>query len=250
MLAEQLVQLRPEVLVSGLGTLPILALKKFAPANLPVVFCAVGDPVASGVVASLARPGANVTGIATQVPDVAAKRLQLARELLPDLRRVAVLMNPDTPSTQQSREEILRAARKMAVEAAVFDFRTERDLDAAFDEILKSRAAVLLVLEDPVMISLRADIARRAREARLPTLGGVKEAVEAGFLASYGVSRAAAFSRAADFVDRFLRGAPVGSVPVEQVSSFDLALNLETAREIGVRIPAAWMVTASHVIGR
>ncbi len=249
-LAEQLLQSKPDVLVSGLGTLPALALKKAAPATVPIVFCAVGDPVAAGLVASLSKPGGNITGVSTQVPEVAAKRLQLARELMPELKRVAVLMNPDTPSTRQSRDEILRAAPGQGIEVAVAEFRNAAELESAFARVVAARPGVLVVLEEPLMITLRAEIARRALEAKLPTIAGVKEAVEAGALVSYGVSRAAAFGRAAEFVDRFLRGAPPGSLPVEQVAQFDLAINTNTARAIGVQLPAGWLVSAGTVVGR
>ncbi|MBC5767256.1 ABC transporter substrate-binding protein [Ramlibacter albus] len=247
--ARELVALQPDVLVAGLGTLPALALKSAAGPRIPVVFCAVGDPVGAGLVAGFSDPGAQVTGIATQVTSVAGKRLQLAREMIHDLRRVAVLHNPATPATRLSLDELRRVAAPMGVVLEVAHFQAAADLEAAFEDIRRFGPQLLLVLEDPLSISLRREIGALVHRARLPAICGVREAAEAGCVASYGVSRTAAFARAAEYVDKILKGVPARTLPVEQVSTFDFVVNRDVARELQLALPSSWLYTATEVLG-
>ncbi len=248
-LAHDLVAMQPDVVVSGLGTLPALTLKRVAPSTLPVVFSAVADPVGAGLVTRLSRHGGNVTGIATQVPAIAAKRMEILKELLPDARRIAVLMNPATPATVLSLAEMRSHAEGLGISIRAYEFRTRTALADVLASIRVDEHEALVVLEDPLANALQADIARWATTARIPSVFGGHESVRAGGLFSFGPSRIAAFERAADYVDRILRGARPQDLPVEQATKFDLALNMAVARRLSIVVPPSMMMRVTEVVG-
>src|SRR6266567_1391084 len=179
---------------------------------LPLVFAVAGDPVATGLVASLSRPGGNVTGLSNQATDLAGKRLELLREVLPGLRRPAIMANVDAPAAVLEMGEVQAAARALGVEAVTLEIRRAEDIAPAFDA-LKGRADALFVCADPLAVVHRVQINTLAQGARLPTIFGFREFVEAGGLMSYGPNFPDQFRRAADFVDKILRGAKPGDIP-------------------------------------
>lgn len=224
----------------------VLAAKR-GTSNIPIVFAAVGDPVGIGLVSSLARPGGNITGLSLQSADLAGKRLQLVRELLPDARRLAVVGNASNPNNLMERGEIQQAAQALGFEVVVPEIRTLQDI-APVIEALKGRADTLFVQTDPLTNTNRVHINALALESRLPTNFGVREFAEAGGLMSYGPSFADLFRRSADFVDRILRGAKPGELPIEQPTKFELIINLKTAAALGVTIPPTLLARADEVI--
>ncbi len=201
-----------------------IAAKK-ATAVIPIVFAAAGDPVGTGLVASLARPGGNITGLSIQQTDLASKRLEMLREVMPGLRRLAILAS-DSPHLVLEIGEVQRAARTLALEVAMFEIRRIEDIAPAF-ETLKGGADALYVISDPVTVSNRVRINTLALGARLPTMHSVRDPVEAGGLMSYGANWSDMFRRAADYVDKVLRGAKPADIPVEQPTKFDLIINLQ-----------------------
>ena len=227
------------------NTPPVLAAKQ-ATSVIPIVFASAGDPVGTGVVASLARPGGNVTGLSAGSTDVVGKRLELLREVMPGLRRLAILAS-DSPHLVLEIGEVQRAARTLALEVATFEIRRSEDIAPAF-ETLKGGADALYVISDPVTVSNRVRINTLALGARLPTMHSVREPVEAGGLMSYGANWSDMFRRAADYVDKVLRGAKPADIPVEQPTKFDLIINLTTARVLGLEIPPTLLARADEVI--
>jgi putative ABC transport system substrate-binding protein len=246
-LAAELMQGNPDVLVSGFGT---LAAKAAAAASrtVPVVFTNVGDPVGAGLVASLARPGANVTGLSAQAADIAAKRLQMLRSLLPANSTIAVLLNPDTPFSASALAELKSAAQLSQQRLAVFEARHAEEISAGIDAASSSGAAGLMVLEDPVLLGARQTIIDRVADARLPAAYGLKEFAEGGGLLSYGQDSLQNPRRAADYVDKILKGERPADLPVEQPTKFDLVINLIAAKALGVTVPATLLATADKVI--
>ena len=196
-----------------------------------------GDPVGTGLVASLARPGGNVTGLSIQQTDLAGKRLELLREVVPGLRRLAIMANVGNPAAVLEMGEVQAAARTLGLEVATFEIRRAEDIAPAF-EALKGRADALYVCSDPLVITNRIRINTLALGARLPTMYGIREYVEAGGLMSYGPNFPDLFRRAADYVDKILRGAKPADIPVEQPTKFDLVINLTTAKALGLDDPA------------
>ena len=194
------------------------------------------DPVGSGLVASLARPGGNVTGLSMQSADLAGKRLALLREVVPGLRRLAIMANVDYPFAVLEMDEVQAAARTLGLDVATFEIRRAEDIAPAF-EALKGRAEALYVVGDALVITHRIRINTLALAARLPTMFVLREFVEAGGLMSYGPNFADLFRRAADYVDKILRGAKPGDIPVEQPTKFDLVINLTTAKALGLDVP-------------
>jgi putative ABC transport system substrate-binding protein len=207
----------------------------------------VDDPVGMGLVASLARPGGNVTGLAINQPDLAGKRLALLREVVPGLRRLAIMANVEYPFAVLEMAELETAARTLGLDVARFEIRRAEDIAPAF-EALKGRAEALYVVADALVTTHRIRINTLALAARLPTIHGVREYVEAGGLMSYGPNFADLFRRAADFVDKILRGAKPGDIPVEQPTKFDLVINLTTAKALGLTIPESFLLRADEVI--
>jgi putative ABC transport system substrate-binding protein len=244
-IAAEFVRLKVDVIVTG-GTLPIAAAKQ-ATAAIPIVFAAAGDPLGTGLVASLARPGGNVTGLSVQQSDSAAKRLELLRELVPGVRRLAILIHIDNPSTTLDLRAVQAAADTLGLDVVMAEVHRAEDIAPAI-AAAKGRADALYVATDPLLNTDRARIAAWAIEARLPTMCGFRELVEAGGLASYGPSIPDLFRRAAEYVDKILRGAKPADIPVEQPTKFALTVNLATAKSLGLRIPESFLVRADEVI--
>jgi putative ABC transport system substrate-binding protein len=244
-IAAEFVRLKVDVIVTH-SAAPVLAAKQ-ATSVIPVVIGAAADPVGTGLIASLARPGGNVTGLSLQYTDLAPKRLELLREVVPGLRRLAVMANVDAPGAVLEVGEVEVAARTRGLEVITVEIRQTEDIVPAF-ESLKRRADALYVCSDPLFVSNRTRINIMALGARLPTMHGFREYVEAGGLMSYGANFPDLFRRAADFVDKILRGAKPGDIPVEQPTKFDLVFNLITAKAIGLTVPPTLLATADEVI--
>ena len=243
-IAAEFVRIKVDVIVTG-GNAAVAA--KRASSAVPIVFAIVDDPVGSGLVTSLARPGGNVTGLSMQSTDLAGKRLALLREVVPGLRRLAIMANVDFPAAAQEMDEIQAAATKLGLDVATFELRRAEDIAPAF-EALKGRGEALYVVGDALVITHRVRINTLALTARLPTIFFLREYVEAGGLMSYGPSFPDLFRRAGDYVDKILRGAKPGDIPVEQPTKFDLIINLTTAKALGLSIPESFLVRADEVI--
>jgi putative tryptophan/tyrosine transport system substrate-binding protein len=246
-LAAELVGSHPDVLVTGFGTLTANAAKA-ATATIPIVFTTVGDPVGAGLVASLSHPGGNVTGLTDQAADIGGKRLQLLQEVVPGGTAFAVLMNPNTPYSALALKEIQVAAEAKRVRIIAFEARTAEEVLRRFAEIADSGVAGVLVLGDPLMISLRGQIADLAVEHRLPSIYQFRESVEAGGLMSYGPDRRQVYARAAEYVEKVLKGAKPADLPVEQPTKFELVINLKTATALGLSVPPILFAQADEVI--
>jgi putative ABC transport system substrate-binding protein len=216
-IAAELVKLKVDVIVTW-ASAPVLAAKQ-ATQVIPVVFAAQMDPVGAGVVVSLARPGGNLTGLSLQQTDTAGKRLELLREVVPGLRRLAIMANVDAVGAVIETREIAATARALNLDVILFEIQRVEDIAAAI-EALKTRADALYVATDPVVLANRVRTNALARGARLPTIYGGREYVEAGALMSYGPSWPHLFRRAAEYVDKILRGAKLGDIPVEQPTKF------------------------------
>ncbi len=244
-IAAEFVRLKVDVILTH-NTPPALAAKR-ATSVIPIVFATAGDPVGSGIVASLARPGGNVTGLSRQAPDTAGKKLELLRELIPGLHRLAILADVDNPYAALDVGEVRGAARTLGLEVATFEIRLAGDIDPAF-EALKGRAQALYVIAVPLLFANRVRINTLALAARLPTMHGVREYVEAGGLMSYGPNWPEMWRRAADFIDKILRGAKPADLPIEQPTKFELVINLKTAKTLGLTIPQSLLARADEVI--
>jgi putative ABC transport system substrate-binding protein len=228
------------------GHAAIIAAKN-ATSEIPVVFAVAGDPVANAIVASLARPGGNITGLSLQQPELAGKRLELLRQVVPALRRLAMLANVRNPLHLVERDEVRTVARVLGIEIISVDIQRSEDIAAVFHG-LKDRADALYVPPDPTIISALARINTLALSARLPTVHGSREYVEAGGLMSYGPDFPYFFQRAADYVDKILRGAKPADLPVEQPTRFELVINLKTAKALGLTIPPSILVRADSLL--
>jgi len=244
MLAE-FVQRKVDVIVTS-GTGMVLAAKQ-ATSVIPIVFAAAGDPVGTGLVTSLARPGGNVTGLSIQQTDIAAKRLELLREVVPRLGRLAILANVGGPAVVLDMREVQAAARTLGLEVIPLEIWRGEDIVPAF-EALNGRAEALYVSVDPLTNAHRVRINTLAVAARLPTMHAVREGVEGGGLMSYGANIPDLFRRAADYVDKILRGAKSSDLPVEQPTKFDLVINLTTAKALGLDVPPTLLARADEVI--
>ena len=244
-ISAEFVRLKVDVIVTH-NTPPPLAAKQ-ATSTIPIVFATAGDPIGSGIVASLARPGGNVTGLSSQAPDTAGKKLGLLREVIPSLRRVAILSDVGNPYAATDASEVQAAARTLGLESEKFEIQRPEDIEPGF-EALKDRAQALYVLAVPLAFTNRARINALALAARMPTMHGVREYVEAGGLMSYGPHWPDMWRRAADLVDKILRGAKPADLPVEQPTKFELVINLKTAKALGLDIPATVLARADEVI--
>jgi putative tryptophan/tyrosine transport system substrate-binding protein len=244
-IAAEFARLKVDVILTH-NTPPVLAAKQ-ATSTIPIVFATAGDPIGTGVITSLAQPGGNVTGLSSQQPDTASKRLELLREIIPSLHQLAILADAGNPYTALDVGEIKRAASTLGLEVSTFDVRLAKDIGPAFGA-LKIHAQALYVPPTPIMFGNRDRINALALEARLPTMHGVRDYVEAGGLMSYGPNWPDMWRRAADFVDKILRGAKPGDIPVEQPTKFDFILNLKTAKSLGLTIPPTLLARADEVI--
>jgi putative ABC transport system substrate-binding protein len=245
-LAAELVHLNVEVIVAT-GTLGPLAAKR-ATSAIPIVMTAAGDPLASGLVASLAHPGGNVTGLSLMVPDIAGKRLELLREIVPRLVNVAVLWNAANPYPAIVFKETQTAAQKLGIEVQSLEVRSPDDFNGAFEKARRQRPDALIEVEDPLTNSLHKRIVEFAAAEQLPSLHGIREEVETGGLISYGASVPDLFRRAAGYVDKILKGAKPADLPVEQPTTFELVINLKTARALGIDVPPTLLARADKVI--
>jgi len=244
-LAAELVRLKVDVIVTS-GTPQVLAAKQ-ATSVIPIVFATAGDPVGNNLVASLARPGGNVTGLSNLISETGGKRLEFLREVVPGLRRLAILANVSNPAVVLDMGDVQAAARTLGLEVTTLEIRRAQDIVPAF-EALNGRAEALYVSSDALVNANRIRINILAVGARLPTMHGSGDYVEAGGLMSYGVNYLDQFRRTADYVDKILRGAKPGDIPVEQPTKFDLIINLTTAKALGLTIPESFLLRADEVI--
>jgi putative tryptophan/tyrosine transport system substrate-binding protein len=243
-IAAEFVRLKVDVIVTS-GT-ALLAAKQ-ATSVIPIVFAVANDPVGSGFVASLSRPGGNVTGLSLQSTDLAGKRLELLREVVPGLRRLAIMAHVGNPGAVLELAGIQTAGRALGLEVATLEIRRAEDIAPTF-EMLKSRVDALYVETDALMSTHRIRINTLALAARLPTMHGGRAYVEAGGLMSYGPNYTDLFRRAADLVDKVLRGQKPSDIPVEQPTNFDLIINLTTAKALGLEVPPTLLARADEVI--
>ncbi len=243
--AAEFVRLKVDVIVTS-GTQAVIASKQ-ATSVIPIVFATAGDPVGNSLVASLAQPGGNVTGLATLAADLAGKRLELLREVAPGLGHLAIMGNVSNPFTVLEMGEVQAAARRLGIEAATLEIRRAEDIAPAF-EALKGRSEALYVCTDALANTNRIRINTLALGERLPTMHGSRDFVEAGGLMSFGPNFPDLFRRAADYVDKILHGTKPGSIPVEQPTKFDLVVNLITAKALGLSVPPPLLARADEVI--
>jgi putative ABC transport system substrate-binding protein len=241
----EFVRLKVDVIVTH--ATPNVRAAKQATSVIPIVFALVADPVGSGIVASLARPGGNVTGLSILAPDLASKRLELLREAVPGLHRLAIMADTGLPDTLLEIGEVQAAARTLGIEVTRLDIQRAEEIAPAL-ETLKGQADALYVCAAPLVTTNQNLINALALSARLPTMHGVREYVEAGGLMSYGPNFPDLFRRAADDVNKILRGANPADIPVEQPTKFDLVFNMKTAKALGLTLPDRFLVQADEVI--
>ena len=234
-------------LIAASGTLAPLAVKQAAK-TIPIVMTAAGDPLGSGLVANLARPGGNVTGMSLMVPDLGAKRLELLKEVLLRLSRVAVLWNAANPYSALVFNETQAGGRALGIEVQSLEVRGPEDFDRAFETVRRLRPDALITVEDPLTASYTTPIAEFTASKQLPSLHGIREFVAAGGLMSYGANIADLFRRAADYVDKILKGAKPADLPVQQPTKFELVINTKTAKAFGLKVPAIVLARADEVI--
>jgi putative ABC transport system substrate-binding protein len=246
-LAGELVQARVDVIVTSTDTLGLAA--KQVTTTIPIVMVAAGDPLASGLAVSLAKPGGNVTGMSITAPDLAGKRLQLLREAVPRLSRVAVLWYADNPAKAREVEEAEVAARSLRMSVHSVPIRgSEPALSSAFAAMRNERVQAALVLGDAYSFRYREEIAARAMASRLPTMWEVNVFMDKGGLMSYGPDLVDNFRRAATYVDRIFKGAKPGDLPIEQPTKYELIINLKTAKALGLTIPPSLLGRADEII--
>jgi len=245
-LAAELVRLKVDVIVSaGAGS---TRSAKEATVTIPIVMAQVNDPIGAGFVASLARPGGNITGLATLAPELSGKRLELLKEVVPKLSRVAVLGTSTTPGNAQALRETELAAKAFGVKLQYLDVLGPKDIETAFRAARKERADAVLVLASSILLPQRTQVADLAVKSRLPVIYGTSEYVDVGGLMTYGVNNTDLYRRAATYVDKILKGTKPADLPVEQPMKFELVINLKTAKQIGLTIPQSVLYRADKVI--
>jgi len=245
-LAKELVDAKVDILVTASSEAALAA--KRATATIPVVTATGVDPVELGIVASLARPGGNVTGVFSLSNELVVKRVELLKQMMPRVFRLAVVLNPDNRASALTARVVERAAKPLGVAVQIVDVRTPKELDAAFAAMKRARADAVLLLENTAFFAERQRIADLALTHRLPISVQAKEYAEAGALVSYGPDYADQFRRAATYVDKILKGAKPADLPVEQPTQFELVINLKTAKAIGLTIPPSLLARADEVI--
>jgi putative tryptophan/tyrosine transport system substrate-binding protein len=243
-IAAEFVRLKVDVMIAG-GTPTALAAKR-ATTVVPIVFAMTGDPVGTGLVAHLAQPGGNLTGLSTQTTDTVSKRIELLREVVPNLRRLAILANINSPVVVLEMREAQAAANTLGLEVVTLEVERAQDIQRTFETL--GRADALYVCADPLVSANRTRINALALAARLPTMHDLREHAVPGGLMSYGPNIPDLFRRAGDYVDKILRGAKPADLPVEQPTKFDLVLNLTTAKALGLTIPESFLLRADEVI--
>jgi putative ABC transport system substrate-binding protein len=244
-LVADLVQRKVDVIVVD-STVAAQAAKR-STSSIPIVIH-VADPVGSGLVASFAHPGGNVTGLSIMMAELSGKRLQLLKEAIPTLTRVSVLWNPDTPFHAKVIESLKAAAPSLSIELSFARARTPEEFGPAFSGISRARAQALYVIGDPFFFAHRATLFRLASEARLPGIYGARQFVDAGGLMSYGTDSSDSLRRSVGYVDKILKGAKPGDLPIEQPTKFELVVNLKTAKALGLAIPESILLQADEVI--
>ncbi len=245
-LAAELVRLKVDLIVAMCGLCVHPA--KQATETIPIVFPVHNDPVGAGLVASLAQPGGNITGLSTLGPELGGKQLQLLKEVVPRASRVAVIWNSATRYTLPIVRETEDAARTLGVQLQSLEVRGANEFEGAFGAATKGRAGALIVVGDPLTVSQRKRLVDFAAKSRLPAMYGFREFVDAGGLMAYGVSLPDMYRRAATYVDKILKGAKPADLPVEQPTRFELVINMKTAKALGLTIPQSVLIRADHVI--
>jgi putative ABC transport system substrate-binding protein len=245
-LAAELVQLRPDAIVT-VATDASLAAKR-ATTTIPIVMSTVGDPLRLGIVASLARPGGNMTGVTLYGSELAGKRLEVLKEAIPNIARVAVLGNPSNPSNEYYWQETQSAGRKLVIDVQRFNVKAPNELPAEFSNMTRNGAVALDVLSDPLFNGARQQIIGLAADHRLPAIYEAREFAEAGGLISYGPNIAELTRRSAAFIDKVLKGVNPADLPVEQPTKFELVLNVKTAKALGLTLPPMLLARADEVI--
>ena len=243
-LADSLVRLNVDVIVTAGGA---VVPAKQATTAIPIIFAVASDPIGTGLVASLAHPGGNVTGLSVQAAELAGKRVELLRQLIPNLRRLAIIANPDYAAAAREISEVQAASRAFDLETKLFEIHEFKDISTAI-EALKGSADALYVCIDPLTDTNQISIAKWTTAARIPTMPAFRDAVRAGSLMYYGPNTEDLFRRAADFVEKVLRGTKPADIPVEQPSKFDLVINISNAKALGIIVPQALLVAADEVI--
>jgi len=248
-LAAELVRLRPDVIVTA--AVPAIQAVKDATKTIPIVMAVVVDPVATGLVASLARPGGNITGLSIMTPDLVGKQLGMLKEIVPKVVRVAVLWNPTNPGNAPQLKAAELAARALELRLRAFEVRNAHEIDEidnAFVAMAREGTGALIVLGDVIITNQRERIAHLAARYRLPTVAGLVEYVKAGCLIGYSPSFLDSFRRAAGYVDKILKGVKPADLPIEQPTKFELVINLKTAKALGLTVPASLLAVADEVI--
>ena len=246
-LAVELVKTNPDLIIAGFGTATAKAAQA-ATATIPVVFTTVGDPIGTGIVKSLSRPGANLTGIHGQATDISGKRLQILQDIAPGIRSIAVLLNRDAPFTTVALPALRIVAEARGQRLELCDVNTATQAKSALESAVKAGATGLMVLETPVLLGLRREIVDLAAKHRLSAIYTSRDFTSAGGLASYGPDRRQLFRRAAELVDKILKGEKPAEIPVEQPTKFELVINLKTAKALELKIPDQILALADEVI--
>jgi len=244
--AAELVNLKLDVIVTH-GGVATRAVQQ-ASTTIPIVIAAADDPLAAGLVASLARPGGNITGLSLMTPDLTAKRLELLKEILPELTRVAVLWNSGNPVSEPELRKAEAAARSLGLQLQSLGMRDPHEFASAFSSVKRERAGALFVLPDAMFFGRRKEIVDLAASSRLPLVAHLREFADAGGLMTYGPNVADVHRRAATYVDKILKGAKPADLPIEQPTKFELVINLKTAKALGLTIPQTLLVRADQVI--
>ena len=245
-LAAELVGQRVDVIVAD--TTQATEAARGATSTIPIVMAIVADPVGSGVVANLSQPGGNITGLSIMLAELSAKRLQLLKDALPRLTRVAALWNPPTAYHARALENLKAAAPSLAVELTAVSARTSEEIGPAFEAVSRARAEALYVVDCPPFFTHRAAIVKRAMSARLPVISGETPYTAVGALMSYGPSYEDQLRRTTEYVDKIFKGARPSDLPIEQPKKFDLVINLKTAHALGLTIPPSLLQRADHVV--
>jgi putative ABC transport system substrate-binding protein len=244
-IAAEFVQKKVKVLVTG-GTAPVMAAKQ-ATTDIPIVFATAADPIGTGLVTNLARPGANVTGLSLQWTDVAAKRLELLREVVPGLKRLAIMANAAASGAMLEMTEVKEKARSLGLDSVEVELRQAEDIASTLAGI-REKADALFVCGDPFANTHRMEINAAAMAEKIPTMYAAREYVEAGGFISYGASFTDLYRRAGDYVDKILRGTKAGDLPIQQPTKFEVVINLKTAKAIGINVLPTLLTRADEVI--
>jgi putative tryptophan/tyrosine transport system substrate-binding protein len=245
-LIADLIRLKVDIIVTSVTNDTLAA--KNATTEIPIVMAAAGDPVATGIVGSLARPGGNITGLSQMNPDLTAKRLEVLKEIAPGISFMVVLLNPEDPISALGWKEIQLAAKGLGIAAQSVEIRNTGDLEKNLAVIAKARFNALAIMPNPVFVTNLKSIADFALQNRLPSMFHLREFVDVGGLVSYGVDRSDLYRRAATYVDKILKGASPADLPIEQPTKFDLAVNVKTAKALGLTVPPSLRVLADEVI--